>query len=114
MTPWTVARQAPLPTQFSRREYWSGLSCPPLGDLPDLGKAGWPTGSLPLASPGKSKLKRLQRERNSTSKGTCSATFQNRPSVSAENVRRLTKEGKGQSLGWTWEAEDREYNMKPG
>ena len=35
MTPWTVARQAPLSTGFSRREHWSGLSCPPPGDLPD-------------------------------------------------------------------------------
>ena len=33
----TVALQAPLPMGFSRQEYWSGLSCPPLGDLPDLG-----------------------------------------------------------------------------
>ena len=23
--PWTVARQAPLSTEFSRQEYWSGL-----------------------------------------------------------------------------------------
>ena len=22
---------------FPRQEYWSGLPCPPLGDLPDLG-----------------------------------------------------------------------------
>jgi len=22
---------------FSRQEYWSGLGCPPLGDLPDPG-----------------------------------------------------------------------------
>ena len=34
-TPWTVAHQAPLPLGFSRKEYWSGLSCPPPGDLPD-------------------------------------------------------------------------------
>ena len=27
--------QAPLPMGFSRQEYWSGLSCPPPGDLPD-------------------------------------------------------------------------------
>ena len=28
---------------FSRQEYWSGLPCPPLGDLPDLGiKLGSP------------------------------------------------------------------------
>ena len=29
-TPWTVALQA-------RQEYWSGLPCPPPGDLPDPG-----------------------------------------------------------------------------
>ena len=34
-TPWTVACQAPLSTEFSRQEYWSGLSCPPPGDLPN-------------------------------------------------------------------------------
>ena len=37
MTLWTVARQAPLSMGFSRQEYWSGLSCPPPGDLPDPG-----------------------------------------------------------------------------
>ena len=36
-TPWTVARQAPLSVGFSRQEYWSGLPCPPPGDLPDPG-----------------------------------------------------------------------------
>ena len=28
-TPWTVARQAPLPMGFPRQEYWSGLPFPP-------------------------------------------------------------------------------------
>ena len=37
VTPWTVARQAPLSMGFSRQEYWSGLPCPPPGDLPDPG-----------------------------------------------------------------------------
>ena len=37
VTPWTVARQAPLSMRFSRPGYWSGLSCPPSGDLPDPG-----------------------------------------------------------------------------
>ena len=32
-TPWAVACQAPLSTEFSRGEYWSGLPCPPPGDL---------------------------------------------------------------------------------
>ena len=42
-TPWTVAHQAPLSTGFSRQEYWSGLLCPPPGDLPNPGiKPGSP------------------------------------------------------------------------
>ena len=36
-TLWTVARQAPLSTGFSRQEHWSGLPCPSPGDLPDPG-----------------------------------------------------------------------------
>ena len=36
-TPWTAAYQASLSTEFSRQEYWSGLLCPPPGDLPDPG-----------------------------------------------------------------------------
>ena len=36
-TPWTIPRQAPLSTEFSRQEYWSGLPFPSSGDLPDLG-----------------------------------------------------------------------------
>ena len=35
--PWTEACQAPLSMGFSRQEYWSGLPCPPPGDLPDPG-----------------------------------------------------------------------------
>ena len=37
VTPRTVARQAPLSMGFSRQEYWSGLPCPPPGDLPHPG-----------------------------------------------------------------------------
>ena len=66
VTPWTAARQAPLPMEFSRQEYWSGLLFPPPGDLPDprieqespaapvlqadsllLSHQGSPVGSLP-------------------------------------------------------------------
>ena len=32
-TPWTVAPQAPLSMGFNRQGYWSGLRCPPPGDL---------------------------------------------------------------------------------
>ena len=42
--PWTVACQAPLSMKFSRQEYWSGLSFPSLGGLPDTGiEPGPPT-----------------------------------------------------------------------
>ena len=34
VTPWTVAHQAPLSMGFPRQEYWNGLPCTPLGDLP--------------------------------------------------------------------------------
>ena len=36
-TLWAVAHQAPLPMGFSRQEYWSGLPCPPPGNLPNPG-----------------------------------------------------------------------------
>ena len=34
---WIVACQAPLSMGLSRQEYWSGLPCPPSGDLPNPG-----------------------------------------------------------------------------
>ena len=46
VTPWTVACQAPLSMSFCRKEYWSGLSFPSPGDLPDPGIK-----STPLVSP---------------------------------------------------------------
>ena len=36
-TLWTVALQASLSMGFSRQEHWSGLPCPPPGDLPNPG-----------------------------------------------------------------------------
>ena len=33
--PWTVAHQVPPSMEFSRQEYWNGLSFPTPGDLPD-------------------------------------------------------------------------------
>ena len=56
-TPWTVASQAPLSMGFSRQEYWSGLPCPPLGDLTDpgiiLGSLALQADSLLSEPPGK-------------------------------------------------------------
>ena len=57
-TPWTVAHQA-LSMGFSRHEYWSGLPCPPPGDLPNAGiepmsvSPALAGGFLPLVSSGK-------------------------------------------------------------
>ena len=57
LTPWTVARQAPLSMEFSRQEYWSRLPCPPPGDLPNLGiepkSPALQADSLPAELPGK-------------------------------------------------------------
>ena len=36
-TPQTVARQVPLPMEFLRQEYWSGLPFPSPGDVPNPG-----------------------------------------------------------------------------
>ena len=56
-TPWTVAYQAPPSMGFSRQEYWSGLSFPSPGDLPNPGiKPGSPAleaEALTSESPGK-------------------------------------------------------------
>ena len=37
VTLWTITHQAPLAMGSSKQEYWSGLSCPSPGDLPDPG-----------------------------------------------------------------------------
>ena len=37
VTLWTIAHQAPLFMDFSRQEYWGGLSFPSPGDLPTQG-----------------------------------------------------------------------------
>ena len=56
-TAWAVAHQAPLSMGFSRQEYWSGLSFPSPGDLPDPGtepgSLALQADSLPSEPPGK-------------------------------------------------------------
>ena len=59
VTPWTVTCQASLSLEFSRQEYWSGLSFPSPGDLLDSGIkpkssciVGDPLPSEPQWSPG--------------------------------------------------------------
>ena len=57
VTPWSVAHQPPLSTGVSRKEYWSGLPCPPPGDLPnpeiEPGSPALQAASLPAELPGK-------------------------------------------------------------
>ena len=60
---WTVDHQAPLPMEFSREEYWSGVPFPTSRDLHDPGtEPGYLVspalagGSLPPAPPGKPSL----------------------------------------------------------
>ena len=55
VTLWAIAHQAFLSLGFFRHEYWSGLLCPPPGDLPHPGiqplsisLLHWQAGSLPL------------------------------------------------------------------
>ena len=52
MTPWTVARQAPLSMGFPRQENWSELPFPSSGDLPDP-RIEPASPALPIESPGK-------------------------------------------------------------
>ena len=56
----TVARQAPLSTEFSRKEYWSGLPFPTPGDRPNPGiEPASPTlagGFFTTVPPGKSSI----------------------------------------------------------
>ena len=60
VTPWTVACQAArllCPWGFSKQKYWSGLPCPPPGDLPNPGieprSPALQADSLPSEPPGK-------------------------------------------------------------
>ena len=66
-TPGTAAHQAPLSMGFSRQEYWSGLPCPPPGDLPNPGtEARSPAlqaDSLPREPPGKPKKRQIQHKK---------------------------------------------------
>ena len=52
----SAARQTPLSMGFSRQEYWSGLPCPPPGDLPNPGieprSPALQADSLPLSHQG--------------------------------------------------------------
>ena len=60
-TPWAVVYQAPPSMGFSRQEYWSGLSFPSPGDLPNPGieprSPAVQAEALPSEPPGKSDIR---------------------------------------------------------
>ena len=63
-----VARQAPQSMGFSRQEYWSRLSCPPPGFLPNPGikplSPALQTDSLPLSHWGSPRSVRVTQKSN--------------------------------------------------
>ena len=65
---WTVAHQALLSIGFSRQESWSGLPCPPPGDLPkpgiELRSPALKVGSLPLRNLWSPHSYRMNAEKN--------------------------------------------------
>ena len=86
-TPWTVACQAPLSMGFSRQEHWSGLPCPPPGDLPNAGTE--PTSLLSLVFAG--------------GFFTTSATWEApRSQGSQQNKLKIMPAGSGCSKRWIW------------
>ena len=101
-TPWTVAHQAPLSLEFSRQEYWSGLPCPPPGDLSNPGieprSPALQADSLPSEPPRKHEidlnLRGLSYNRNHFEKFKSWRSFHlpHPPFLSTQNPR---QEGKG-------------------
>ena len=71
VAPWTVARQAPLPMEVSREEYWSGVQFPTQeifrakGLNPHLlHLLHWQVDSLPRVPPGKPSMKYSRSQKN--------------------------------------------------
>ena len=115
--PWTVAHQAPLSMEFAGQDYWTGLPCPPPGDLPDPGfkpaslvSPALKVGSLPLVPPGKPLrmwiiqiLKVVKGQRKPlktpcTSKSQCSCSSKHSPQNASPGPRE--EWASGVSLAW--------------
>ena len=78
-TPWSVALQSPPSMGFSRQEYWSGLSFPSPGDLPDPGiehrSPALKADSLPSEPPGKPSVCQMPKSDQSSSNLPTDSTF---------------------------------------
>ena len=74
LTLWTIALQAPLSMGSSRQEYWSGLPCPPPGNLPNPGiepaSPALAGGRFTTEPPGKPPVPRSWHSLSSAHKGT--------------------------------------------
>ena len=61
VTPWIVAYKVSPSMEFSKQEYWSVLSFPSPGDLPDPGiepaSPAWQADSLPSEPPGEPRMR---------------------------------------------------------
>ena len=88
--PWTVSCQASLSMEFSRQEYWSGLPCPPPGDLPNPGmeirSPASQVDSLPTKSPGKPNLVASPNPSGSSSRHRHVQILLNLPSKYIQNL----------------------------
>ena len=89
VTPWTVAHQAPLSMGFSRQEHWSGLPCPPPGDLPNPGTE--PTSPEVPALAGRSLEVILDKQDKQRKRGTFSDTIIPRLLTSGYKMNALKK-----------------------
>ena len=104
MTPWTIAHQAPLSTEFPGQEYWSGLPFLSPWDLPILGpeprSPALQADSLPSEPPWKpncfkTKLKQGFPGSSAGKKSTCNAGL-------IPGLGRSPGEGLGYPLQYSW------------
>ena len=114
-TPWTVARQGPLPMGFSRQGYWSGCPFPSKGDLPDpgiepksLGPPSLTGGFFTTARPRNPKtLHGALRKANSSlieQMGKCFQDYKGKNKMGIEEELRLSFRHVHSSTKYSWRA----------
>ena len=104
VTPWTVAHQPPLSTEFSNQEHWSGFPFPTAGDLPNQGIKPVPpamAGRFFIPEPpGKLKCSIISSVSLSSAPWTESKRF---PFIfSAAKEKQINKQQQQQNYLWTW------------
>ena len=99
VAPWAVSRQAPLPMEFSRQEYWSGVPFPTPGYLANLGIE--PSGSLPLV-PLSSQILRDRKWNSSCQEGRNWESFFNKYKVSVWEDQKNNSGDSGDGCTTMW------------